>query len=208
VIDTPQTRVEIVRSGLYRINVQPSNLTEVAVYKGRAMVGKDPAMKLTGGRTARVAGSAVEVAKLDKKEKDTLDLWSRERAKMLAKANGQLSTRNVNTLLASARDNYFLLSAGFWYLNPRTGCYVFIPGGDGWSSPYGFYYNNSFFFLGGRSCYSCRSWGYDNNGFGRNTGNGSISTGATGNSRISPSPVSKPVPQARPQTTLGKSAKP
>ncbi|HEY1404081.1 MAG TPA: FecR family protein, partial [Pyrinomonadaceae bacterium] len=126
-VDTPQTRIEIVRSGIYRINVQSAKLTEVAVHKGRALVGKEQVL-IKGGRTALVTGGGVEIAKLDKKERDELDLWSRERASMLAKANGKLSTRSVNMVLASfSADDYWRrtgygFSAGFWYFDTRSGC--------------------------------------------------------------------------------------
>ncbi|HYO62816.1 MAG TPA: FecR family protein, partial [Pyrinomonadaceae bacterium] len=35
-VETPHTRVTVLRSGLYRINVTPTSVTEVAVFKGRA----------------------------------------------------------------------------------------------------------------------------------------------------------------------------
>lgn len=209
VVDTPQTRVEIVRSGIYRINVQPPNSTEVAVQKGRALVGKEQALILKGGRTARISGVGVEVAKLDKNEKDALDLWSRERAKLLVKANGKLSSRNVNTVLASMRLNnnsWSGFSSGVWYFDPRFGCYVFIPGGYGWSSPYGFSYSHNFF-GGGRICNSCNSWGHDNRdswagtnngGGGSNNGGGGGGGGKATGTRDFPSHTSKQTPEYRP----------
>jgi hypothetical protein len=211
-VDTPQTRVEIVRSGIYRINVQQPNLTEVAVHKGRMLVGKEHALTLKGGRTARIAGAGVELAKLDKKEKDTLDLWSRERAKLLAKANGKLSSRKVNTVLASMNVNNSYrpgYSSGIWYFEPRLGCYLFIPGGYGWSSPYGFYYNHNFFGPG-RICNSCNSWWYDNRDWGGNITNGNPNNGGGGSRRDTslrdyPSQPSKQSPDVRPSPVLGKS---
>ena len=207
VVDTPQTRVEIVRSGVYRINVQPPNSTGVAVQKGRALVGKGQPLTLKGGRTARISGVGVEVAKLDKDEKDALDLWSRERAKLLAKANGKLSSRNVNTVLASLNmnNNYWSgSSSGIWYFDPRLGCYLFIPGGFGWSSPYGFSYNHNFFGPG-RICNSCGSWGYDNRDLWANTnpGGGNSNNGGGGVSKATstrdfPSQPSKQAPEYRP----------
>jgi uncharacterized protein YaiE (UPF0345 family) len=204
-VETPQTTVEIVRSGIYRINVLPSNRTEVAVYKGRALVGKEQAL-IKGGRTARVGGAGVEIAKLDKKEQDALDLWSRDRAKMLAKANGKISTRNVNTVLASFNSYGYVspqfgFSGGFWYFDPRSSCYVYIPGGYGWSSPYGYYYNSAFYWGSGRVCNGCGWRNYDNtNGFGNTVGGntpinpGSRSTGM----RDFPSQPSKAAPDFRP----------
>jgi len=209
-VDTPQTRVEIVRSGIYRIDVRQPNSTEVAVHKGRALVGREPALTLKGGRTARIAGGVgVEVARLDKKEKDTFDLWSRERAQLLAKANGKLSSRNVNAVLASVNNNYWSgFSSGVWYLDARLGCYVFIPGGYGWSSPYGFYYNHNFFGPG-RICNRCnpllldsRDWGGAITNNGPNNGGG---VGRDTSARDHPSYPSKESPEFRPAPALGKS---
>jgi hypothetical protein len=208
-VDTPQTRVEIVRSGIYRINVRQPDSTEVAVHKGRALVGREHALTLKGGRIARIAGVGVEVAKLDKKEKDTFDLWSRERAQLLAKANGKLSSRNVNAVLASVNNNYWSgFSSGVWYLDARLGCYVFIPGGYGWSSPYGFYYNHNFFGPG-RICNRCtsllldsRDWGGALTNNGPNNGGGG---GRNTSAREHPSYPSKESPVFRPAPALGKS---
>jgi len=218
VVDTPQTRVEIVRSGIYRINVQPPSSTGVAVHKGRALVGKGEPLTLKSGRTARINGVGVEVAKLDKKEKDALDLWSRERAKLLAKANGKLSTRNVNTVLASLNpnNNYWSgFASGVWYFDPRFGCYVFIPGSFGWSSPYGFSYNHNFFGPG-RICNSCGSWGHDyrdwantnpgGGGGGFNNGGGGDGGSKATSTRDFPSHTSKQAPESRPAPAPVKSA--
>lgn len=209
-VETPQTRVEIVRSGLYRINLLPTNLTEVVVYKGRALVGAEQAL-LKSGRTTRVAGAGFEIAKLSKKEKerDALDLWSRDRAKLLARANDKISTRNVNTLLASWDANDYLysrysLSGGFWYFDSRASCYVFIPGGYGWSSPYGHYYNSAFW-RSGRVCNGCRSFANDDRyGFGNITGGGNSAGMGNGNAgarsvsaRDYPSQPSKSAPEPR-----------
>jgi len=217
VVDTPQTTVEIVRSGIYRINVQLPNSTEVAVQKGRALVGKGQALTLKSGRTARISGVGVEVAKLDKKEKDALDLWSRERAKLLAKANGKLSSRNVNTELASMNlnNNYWSgVSSGLWYFAPSFGCYLFIPGGYGWSSPYGFSYSHNFFGWG-RICNSCNSWQHDNRDLWSNTNNGGGGPNNNGgggggvskatSTRDFPSHTSKQAPEYRPPSAPVKS---
>lgn len=213
-IDTPQTRVEIVRSGLYRIDVWPTDSTEVTVHKGRALVGNEQAL-IKGGRTARVGGGGVEIAKLNKKERDALDLWSRERAGMLAKANGKISTRNVNTLLASFNSNGdwsggFSLSGGFWYFDVRSGCYVFIPRGYGWSSPYGHHYSSILYGPYGRVCNRCGSLSRDNNdGFGNTITDGFPGRGKVGGRSASapnfPSYPSKSSPVFRPPVETMKS---
>lgn len=163
-IDTPQTEVSIIRSGIYRFNVPPSNVTEVVVQKGRALVGKDEAVALVvkGGSVARVAGrGGTEVAKLDKKNRDELDLWSKERGEELAEANRKLSRRQANTLVASLGhrdpfgDRFNTRYGGVWAYNARSNCYTFVPFYAGWRSPYGGWYDNMLGWWGGTACNSC-----------------------------------------------------
>ncbi|HKG14815.1 MAG TPA: FecR domain-containing protein [Pyrinomonadaceae bacterium] len=149
-IYTPQARVEIVRAGVYRVDVTQAGETLVAVQKGRALVGDGAAaLVVKGGKEARVAGG-VEVVKLQKRQRDELELWSRERGKELAKVNGALANRQTNTMLASYHgisDIFradFPSSYGFWMWSSRTNCYTFLPFYAGWRSPYGFGYGSSF----------------------------------------------------------------
>ena len=153
-ISTPQTRVEIVRAGVYRVDVTQAGETVVSVQKGRALVGEGAAALLVkGGKEARVAGAGgVEVAKLqkkDKKQRDELELWSRERGKELAKVNDALANRQTNALLASYHISDMFRadvpnSFGFWMWSARRNCYTFLPFYAGWRSPYGFDYWSSF----------------------------------------------------------------
>jgi uncharacterized membrane protein YgcG len=140
-VAVPGAIVRIVRSGVYRINVPPGGPAEVAVTKGRAIVGSTI---LKGGKFARVSGDNVEVAKLDKQLRDELDMWSRERGKELAKANEKLSRRAVRSAFAMGSiDNIFgesWGSNGFWFFNASARCYTFLPFGIGWRSPYGYGY--------------------------------------------------------------------
>ncbi|HVF50460.1 MAG TPA: FecR family protein [Pyrinomonadaceae bacterium] len=222
-IVTPQTMASIIKSGIYRFNVTASGLTEVAVRKGRALVGRERTV-VRGGKIARVGAGGLEVAKFDKKNSDSLDLWSRERGKMLAEANRKLSVRQVNKLLASAQwdnilstqrdgfgyvndlNNRGLSVAGIWYFDPGRRCYTFIPGNYGWTSPYGYGYGNNLFWGGGDPRNQCVNCGLNNsqvivgnNGStGINTGGGSSNNGG-GNRNggtPNPSPVVRPEPAA------------
>ena len=148
-ISTPQTSITIDRNGVYRLNVLPAGTTEVLVYKGRALVGPDAAMKVKDGRKAIISNGAIEIAKFDKKSLDVFDSWSKERAKELATANRRLSDRALNNAFASYRRGgafgygyapYF----GLWAYDPLLRCYTFLPFYSGWSSPYGFGYSNGF----------------------------------------------------------------
>ncbi|HWW74615.1 MAG TPA: FecR domain-containing protein, partial [Pyrinomonadaceae bacterium] len=66
-VETPRAVVRIIRSGVYRIDVGPSGVAEVAVIKGRAFVGTTLVKQ---GKVAREGAYGVEVAKLEKKDKD------------------------------------------------------------------------------------------------------------------------------------------
>lgn len=167
-ISTPQTRVEIIRAGVYRVDVSQAGETVVSVQKGRALVGSGAAALLVkGGKEARVAGAGgVEVAKLqkkDKKQRDGLELWSRERGKELAKANDALANRQTNTMLASYNSFFdtfradFPNSYGFWFWNRGRNCYTFLPFYTGWRSPYGFGYGSSFYYPDYYNCPGCPS---------------------------------------------------
>ena len=172
-ISTPRTRVEIVRAGVYRVDVTQAGETVVSVQKGRALVGEGAAALLVkGGNEARVAGAGgVEVAKLqkkDKKQRDELELWSRERGKELAKANDALANRQTNTMLASYNGFFdtfradFPNSYGFWLWNTGRNCYTFLPFYTGWRSPYGFGYGSSFAYYDyyNYNCFGCPSRAY------------------------------------------------
>ncbi len=146
-ITTPRTKVELSRSGVYRIEVAESGETVVSVQKGRALVGDGlAAIVLKSGKVARVGAGGVEVAKIEKKQRDDLDQWSRERGRELAKVNASLASRQTNTMLASNgfwdlfRAEYSSSYLGLWMWSMQTGCYTFLPYSMGWRSPYGFNY--------------------------------------------------------------------
>jgi len=149
-INTPQTKISILKRGIYRVNVLASNTTEVVVHKGRAILNDDQAKLVKEGKKAIVTGNGVELAKADK-EKDALDIWSRERAESLAKINHRVS----GSALASAfsgiigdpwynrwyfRTSFLSPGAGLWYYDSIFGCYTFLPPYAGGGSPYGFGY--------------------------------------------------------------------
>ncbi|MEA2172643.1 MAG: hypothetical protein QOD00_235 [Blastocatellia bacterium] len=150
--NTPQTKIAIVRRGIYRINVMPSGQTELIVRDGRALVG-DEGLKVKGGKKVLVGGGApVEVAKYNKKDQDQFDLWSKERAETLAQANHKLSERMINGFFSSySRGDWANLydasRAGIWFFNPRLFCYTFLPFGQGWGSPYGHSYYTSIYYF-------------------------------------------------------------
>ena len=160
-VETPESEVSILRSGLYRFNASRAGATEVFVHKGRASVR---GTLVKGGQFVRVASGPGTVlpAKFDKKQqRDALDLWSRERAQELARINERLQRRSVNTLLAHARLNDSFFGSGFghtgvWLWSPFAGCYTFLPFAYGWPSPYGFSYGMSYYgFYNASFCTPC-----------------------------------------------------
>lgn len=148
-INTPQAKIELQRSGIYRINVD-INATEIYVWKGEARVGNEIVKsnrKTVVGKNGVMAG----IVKFDKDEaRDALDLWSKDRAKDLAKANNRLKNRELARALRSSSLFGFgarPFGAGYWVLNRLTGGYCFVPYGFGyWGSPYGYGYGNGVFY--------------------------------------------------------------
>jgi hypothetical protein len=140
-VDTPHTTAVVVRRGIYRFNVLQSGATEVLVRKGRALVGPTALVVKSGKMVVVNRGSMSEVTKIDKRDKDSLELWSRDRAEYLASINRSVAPGIVDVgtdLWASYNDRY----SGAWAYDSRRACYVFLPGRGGSSSPYGYGYDN------------------------------------------------------------------
>jgi hypothetical protein len=152
-VATTRTTVHIVRTGIYRVNASADGTAEVGVFEGRALVN---GTLVKGGKLARAGAAGVEVTKLDKKNRDELDLWSRDRGKELAKANEKIQYRALRSVFANnSFDNLFGsygYGHGFWFYNDRMRCYTFVPFSYGWSSPYGYGYGT------GVIPYPSRSW--------------------------------------------------
>lgn len=146
-ISTPHTRLAIVRQGLYRLNVVPQDATELIVRKGRVILS-DTHTKVKGGNKVVFSATNVTVAKLtseEKKNKDEVENWSKQRAQTLADANRRITNRVLTSAFAF-RDPWFDNRAlGLWFFNPRVGCYTFLPFYTGWGSPYGSSYTTSFY---------------------------------------------------------------
>ena len=196
-VNTPQTKAVIIKRGIYRFNVLPNETTEISVRKGRALYGRDLSNEIKGGQKVLVGLKGMEVAKLEKKNQDTLDIWSKERAETLARANRKLQSRALIAAMTDFNRDLYEMSrvarygSGLWVYNSRLGAYCFIPfGWKYWSSPYGYDYSTAF----------------SNSGPGWNPGNnypssGNGTTGSTvGNTGSNPNPVSAPQPTWTPST--------
>ena len=146
-ISTPHAKLAIVRQGLYRLNVDPNDGTELIVRKGRVILSDTQHTKVKGGNKVVFNAANVTVAKLTKEEKkvqEDIDTWSKERAETLAKANRRLTDRMLSSAFATYRDwDPFSRSFGLWFYNSQARCYTFLPFYYGWGSPYGNSYSTS-----------------------------------------------------------------
>lgn len=148
-ISTPHAKLAIVQQGLYRLNVVPGDATELIVRKGRVILG-DTHTKVKGGNKVVFSATNVTVAKLtkeEKKNKEDVELWSKQRAETLAQANRRINNRMLNTAFASYNDwdPFSRSPLGLWFYNTRAGCYTFLPFLYGWGSPYGGSYTTSIY---------------------------------------------------------------
>ena len=148
-ITTPHAKMAIVRRGLYRVNVVPGDVTEVIVRKGRLLLS-DPEAQIKAGKKLIFSGNSYSVAKLtdaEKKEMDNFDLWSKDRAQVVAKVNQQITSRDRRLLRAGFSDDWSWRFSprigGFWFYDTLFGCYSFLPIYAGWGSPYGISYSRS-----------------------------------------------------------------
>jgi hypothetical protein len=163
-ISTPHTRLAIVRQGLYRLNVVPEDATELIVRKGRVILS-DSQTKIKGGNKIVFSATNTTVAKLtkeEKKQKDDVEVWSKERAETLAKANRRITDKMLTSAFASYRDPFdpwrpYGRAFGFWFFNPNAGCYTFLPFFYGFGSPYGSSYSTSLY-----SPWGIRNYGWTN----------------------------------------------
>lgn len=137
-VSTPVTSYELIQSGIYRVDVPLSGPASIEVWKGKAMAG---GTVVKGGKVATGFGNAMTVAKFDRDNKDPLEMWSKDRAKQLAKITSSLQGRAMRTALMQSflgrRWNVYD-SFGLWVYDPFSFSYCFLPFGYGWASPYGY----------------------------------------------------------------------
>jgi len=135
---SPKSEFSLIESGIYRLDVAANGGGKLEVWKGRAEVGDTTAK---GGRIVTAFASNVTVEKFDRDQKDELEIWSKARAKELAKASETLQRRQLRTSLMRSflggRWNMYN-SFGLWVYDASFGRYCFLPFGYGWNSPYGY----------------------------------------------------------------------
>jgi hypothetical protein len=139
-VNTPKAKLYIVKSGVYRVDVLSNGTGKIEVWKGRASAN---GAEIKSGKQATVNGNQTAVVKFDRDDKDALEIWSKFRAKELAKINARLQNNYLRTSLMSSyyQTRWSMYdSYGLWVFSRYHGSYCFLPFGYGWSSPYGYYY--------------------------------------------------------------------
>ncbi|MBA2735433.1 MAG: FecR domain-containing protein [Pyrinomonadaceae bacterium] len=147
-IDTPKTNFYLIQSGIYRIDVSPDGTEKIEVWRGRAQIGRTEANIIKGGKAAVIKNGQPQIEKFDRDEKDGFELWSKTRAKDLAKINAKLERSLMKTSLISSynqRSWNMYDSFGVWVYNSSYGANCFLPFGYGWRSPYGYGFGYSFY---------------------------------------------------------------
>ncbi len=137
-VNTPKTRFTLIESGIYRVDAGDGG--RVSVWKGKARVGDDTSI-VKSGRQAAMAGLQASIEKFDRDDKDELEVWSKSRAKELAKITGRLQRDNMRTALMRSflgRQWNIYNSFGLWVYDPFSRSNCFLPFGWGWGSPYGY----------------------------------------------------------------------
>jgi hypothetical protein len=84
---TPGAGVFIMDPGIYRINTTPSEQTELIAREGSAVI---EGREIKAKRRAVASHSNVTIMEIDAKNEDAFDLWARERADTLVRANKAL----------------------------------------------------------------------------------------------------------------------
>ncbi len=145
-IKTPNAKFYLITSGVFRIDVLANGVGKISVWKGKAQVGDIKATIVKGGKTATFENGIVAIEKFDRDNKGEFEVWSKDRAKEIAKINAKLQEREMSkSLLNSFNRNGWSASNGYglWVQDPFSRSYCFLPFGYGWSSPYGFGFNQS-----------------------------------------------------------------
>ena len=142
---TPDAKLLLIRSGVFRIDVLPAGGANVEVWEGQALLGDRNATLLDSGRSAILQNGTATVKKFDRGDRDSFEAWSKARSKELSKQSAKLKDEALrNTLVSSFNGGQWGMynSFGLWVYNPLYGGYCFLPFGNGWFSPYGYGFGN------------------------------------------------------------------
>lgn len=131
----PQAEYEVMKRGVYRLNVLPGGESEMIVYEGEIKLN---AGKIKEGEKVVLGGAKPELLPVDKEALDSFDIWSRNRAAPLT--SPERFVRDVIATLRRERAYY----SGLWFFDQAAGAYTFVPGRLGFHSPYGGEYTTRF----------------------------------------------------------------
>lgn len=141
-VATPNTKLFLNQSGIYRLNILPNNATEILVWRGEVKVGSLQAKAIDARKRIVVSGTNQTLASLGKDEFDGLDTWSNERAASVARLNNRLRSKDLaNSIFGYANTGGTGSGMGFWVLDRATGRWFFLPFRSYWNSPYGYNYD-------------------------------------------------------------------
>lgn len=147
VVNTPKSTYQLVKSGIYRVDALSDGSGKISVWKGKAKYGTTKNDVVKSGQTTAIVNGQISVQKFDRDNKGEFEIWSKDRAKEIARANAKLQQRAMSRSLISS----FAQGGGWggsnrlglWVFDPFNSGYCFLPFGYGWSSPYGFGFNRS-----------------------------------------------------------------
>jgi hypothetical protein len=131
----PQAEYEVMKRGVYRLNVLPGGESQMIVYEGGIKLN---AGKIKEGEKMVLGRTKPEILPVDKEAMDSFDIWSRNRAAPLTAP--ERSVRDVIASLKRERAYY----SGLWFFDQAAGTYTFVPGRLGFHSPYGGEYTTRF----------------------------------------------------------------
>jgi hypothetical protein len=159
---TPQYVFTVARTGVYRFNVDASGISEMLVRKGKINIA---GVEIKDGKKVVVDNAPPSVLAFDKKAEDSFDMWSKDRAKTIIAANKKLNDNRMRSSLNGGFGN------SYWIYDPFFRSYTFLPGWNGFSSPYGGNYSH---------CNPNGNQWWGNNGGNRNWSGGNSSGGSPG----------------------------
>jgi hypothetical protein len=84
---TPDAGVFVSEPGVFRINAPPSGPTELVVRNGSAVI---KGQEVKAKRRAVASANNITITEIDSKSEDAFDVWARERAETLVRANKEL----------------------------------------------------------------------------------------------------------------------
>jgi hypothetical protein len=142
-VKTPNNEFDIKISGVYRFDVDASGYAVVEVEQGKLAIGNNEVPK---GKMAAMRDGALSISTLDKQSWDSLDQWSKDRARQLVDATnthlqGPISSRYPIYYLGYSRFSPYSLALlrfplrpcyGFWVYDPLLSGYAYLP--DSWDS--------------------------------------------------------------------------